>query len=210
MRKLGLVAALAAAVLVVGPMLMALAAEGDAGGAGGKGGRGGMKGGFGAPVTVTDEQAATLKPAVEAVTTAAKALQTEAVKALGEQDGPRFTMQTIRAAMTAAFPPPAAAEGDKAGKGKGGFGGTPITPTEEQLKTLKAPVDAATKAVKDLAALAVKTLKDEDGRRYTMQTVMQVGRDLNPNAMGPGGGKEGGKGKGKGKGKGGDAAPAAN
>jgi hypothetical protein len=180
----------------------------------GAGGKGGGKGGRGGPpVTVTDEQAKTLQPKVDVVVAAAKDLQTEAVKALGETDAPRYMMQTAMkigrdlnppsadkvAADKAAADKAGAADpgaGGKGGKG-GGMGGPAITPTDEQLKTLTPKVTALTTAATDLNTLAKKTLSDTDGPRYTSQQVMKAVRDLNPNAFKGGkGGGGGGGGKG--------------
>ena len=89
MKKAWLLLIVAAVVLVACPVFMAMA-QTDPGAGGGKGGG---KGGFGkgafAPVTLTDDQTATMKPKVDALTTAGKALNDAAKTALGDTDGPR-------------------------------------------------------------------------------------------------------------------------
>ena len=213
MKKVWILMLVAAVALVACPVFMAMAQDqggGDTGKGKGKGGFG--KGGFGGPpVTLTDDQTTTMKPKVDALTTAAKALNTAASdeKALGATDGPRYTMQVIMQAVRDASPAPAATDSSgKGGKGGGGFGGkggmTSITPTADQLTAIGQPkIDAVKAAVKDLSDLAKKTLGDTDGPRYTRQAAMEAARALG--GMGGGGGKGGGKGGKKG---GGDATPA--
>ena len=142
------------------------------------------------------------QPKVDALKTKATDLNTAAKTALGDTDGPRFTMQTVMAAVQAANPPPAdkAAATDSSGKGgKGGKGmRTPITPTDDQLKTLKPAVDAVKAAVKALSDTAKTVLGDTDGPRYTRQGAMQAIRGLMGNMGGGGGGKRGGGGGGGG------------
>ena len=127
MKKAWLLLAAAAVALVLCPVIVAIAQDtgGDTGGKGGKGGFG--KGAF-APVTLTDDQTATMKPKVDALKTAATALNDAAKTALGDTDGPRYTRQ---AAMQVArdLNPNMGGKGGKGGGGKGGKkGGGDATP----------------------------------------------------------------------------------
>jgi hypothetical protein len=113
-------------------------------------------------------------------------------------------MQQINKAWTDLNPPPAdkaappADPAAKGGKGGGMRGGTPVTPTDDQLKTLTPKVAAMAAAMKDLQTVAsdAKVLGATDGPRYTRQAFMQAFRDLNPNMGGGKGGKGGGGGGG--------------
>ena len=92
MKKVWILMLVAAVALVACPVFMAMAQDNGGGGGGKGGGKGGFgKGGFGGPpVTLTDDQTTTMKPKVDALTTAAKALNTAASdeKALGDYRWP--------------------------------------------------------------------------------------------------------------------------
>jgi hypothetical protein len=120
MRKLWILGALAAAVLVVTPVMVALAQGGAGGGGGGGGGKAG--GGMGrGGVTLTDEQTKALEAPTAKLVDAIKAFQVESVKVLGDQDGKRYVMQAAMKAYRDLNPDMAGPGG--AGGGKKGGGG---------------------------------------------------------------------------------------
>jgi len=181
MRKVLMLAALVAFVLVAGHVMVAYAEE--AGGAKAPG----MNR---TPVVVTDEQKAKMQAELTAFTDALAKLQAKAIEVLGEKDGKMFVMQsTYKAVMPAG-------KGDHKGTRKSDAGAkgeagakapgerpAPIVLTDEQKAKLQDVIDAYQKAMTVLQAKAVEVLGEQDGKHFVMQTAMKT---LRPEGAAPG------------------------
>ena len=122
MRKMVLLGAVVALLLLVGPALVAYSQEATSAAptAAGKMGTGRM-----APITVDLAKYPDLAKAVDAFKKAATDLQAQAVKDLGDADGKQYTRQIMREVSQPLMPPGMMGGGKGKGKGRGGAGGPP-------------------------------------------------------------------------------------